>query len=77
MDYMIVGFDASAEKTLETINLDTFKNLALVFGSEGLGMRRLTTDLCDFLVKINTLSTFTSLNLSNAVAISLYASKNS
>ena len=76
MDYMIVGLDASAEKTLEIINLNTFTNLALVFGSEGLGMRRLTTDLCDFLVKINTLNTFTSLNLSNAVAISLYASNN-
>ena len=74
-NFWIYGFDTSGDKNLTEVKWEG--NNVLVFGSEGLGMRRLTTDLCDFLVKINTLSTFTSLNLSNAVAISLYASNNS
>lgn len=44
----------------------------LVVGAEGSGMRRLTKDTCDALVAIPT-GEFSTLNASNAAAVSLYA----
>lgn len=46
--------------------------LALVMGSEGKGMRRLTAELCDFLVRIPMQGTVSSLNVSVATAVCLY-----
>jgi len=42
-------------------------------GSEERGMRHLTKQKCDHLVKINTYSDFNILNVSSAAAISLFA----
>jgi len=46
--------------------------LALVMGSEGQGLRRLTAELCDFHVRIPMYGTVRSLNVSVATAICLY-----
>ena len=46
--------------------------LALVMGSEGSGMRRLTTELCDYLVKIPMVGKVESLNVSVATGVCLY-----
>jgi 23S rRNA (guanosine2251-2'-O)-methyltransferase len=46
--------------------------LALVMGSEGKGMRRLTTELCDYLVKIPMRGSVSSLNVSVATAVCLF-----
>ena len=46
--------------------------LALVMGSEGKGMRRLTTELCDFLVRIPMQGTVSSLNVSVATGVCLF-----
>jgi 23S rRNA (guanosine2251-2'-O)-methyltransferase len=46
--------------------------LALVMGSEGKGMRRLTAELCDFLVSIPMQGTVSSLNVSVATGVCLY-----
>ena len=46
--------------------------LALVMGSEGKGMRRLTTELCDFMVRIPMQGSVTSLNVSVATAVCLF-----
>jgi 23S rRNA (guanosine2251-2'-O)-methyltransferase len=46
--------------------------LALVVGSEGRGMRRLTAELCDFLVRIPMRGTVSSLNVSVATAVCLF-----
>ena len=72
MNYSIIGLESSAETELKSLECSTIKNLALVFGSEGYGLRRLTGELCHFLAKIKSTNKFSSLNVSNAVAISLY-----
>ena len=46
--------------------------LALVMGSEGQGMRRLTAELCDFLVSIPMAGSVESLNVSVATGVTLY-----
>ena len=46
--------------------------LALVMGSEGKGMRRLTSELCDFLVRIPMKGSVSSLNVSVATAVCLF-----
>ena len=46
--------------------------IALILGAEGEGMRRLTKELCDFKARLPTATDFTTLNVSNAAAISFY-----
>lgn len=46
--------------------------VALVIGSEGKGISRLTKEKCDYLVKIPMIGEITSLNASNAAAILMY-----
>ena len=46
--------------------------LALIVGSEGQGMRRLTADLCDYRLRIPMAGSVSSLNVSVASAVCLY-----
>jgi 23S rRNA (guanosine2251-2'-O)-methyltransferase len=46
--------------------------LALVMGSEGTGLRRLTSELCDYLVNIPMAGSVESLNVSVATGVCLY-----
>jgi 23S rRNA (guanosine2251-2'-O)-methyltransferase len=46
--------------------------LALVMGSEGRGMRRLTAETCDFLLRIPMYGSVNSLNVSVATGVCLY-----
>jgi 23S rRNA (guanosine2251-2'-O)-methyltransferase len=66
----VVGTDGEAEKTLYTADLK--RPLALVLGAEGSGMRRLTKDKCDFLVRIPMAGHTPSLNVSVAAGIALF-----
>ncbi len=74
MGYRILGLDGEAEDTLDAVLEKTPPApTALVLGSEGPGLRQLTKETCDALVKISASGAFGSLNVSNAAAISLYA----
>jgi len=66
----IVGADAEAQVAAEATALDG--PLALVIGSEGEGMRRLTRETCDLLVKLPLTGTVESLNVAVAAGILLY-----
>ena len=66
----VVGTASEAESTL--FKSDFTVPMALVIGAEEKGMRRLTREQCDFLVKLPMLGTVESLNLSVATGVLLY-----
>jgi 23S rRNA (guanosine2251-2'-O)-methyltransferase len=66
----LVGTDDSADKSLHDVDLTG--PLALVMGSEGEGMRRLTRECCDQLVSIPMAGAVESLNVSVATGVVLF-----
>lgn len=71
--FWIAGLDASGKTNVET--LKEIDKIAVIIGSEGKGMRRLTAKSCDFLVKIPISKYVESLNASNAASIIFYSMK--
>lgn len=76
MGFLVLGLDGEAEQTIEQA-LEGRKDrpVALVLGAEGPGLRQKTKETVDQLVKIDFAGGFGSLNVSNAAAIALYASR--
>lgn len=70
LGYWSVGMSGDAHETLAQTN--TGKNVALVMGSEGYGMRLGVEKSCDFLAKLPISSEIESLNVSVATSIALY-----
>lgn len=68
----IVGADAEASKLAHEIDLSG--PVALVMGAEGPGLRQLTRDTCDFLVRLPQQGEVESLNVSVASGMLLYES---
>jgi 23S rRNA (guanosine2251-2'-O)-methyltransferase len=66
----IVGADAEAPKLAHETDLKG--PVALVMGAEGAGLRQLTRDTCDFLVRLPQAGTVESLNVSVATGMLLY-----
>jgi 23S rRNA (guanosine2251-2'-O)-methyltransferase len=71
--FWCIGLAGEAEKTIGEIAEDKPAKIALVLGAEGDGLRRLTAETCDFLVRLPIHAQMESLNVSNAAAIALYA----
>jgi 23S rRNA (guanosine2251-2'-O)-methyltransferase len=66
----IVGAAGEAQKSIYETDLNL--PMALVMGAEGKGMRRLTRENCDLLVKIPMAGTVESLNVSVATGVLLF-----
>jgi len=68
----VVGADERAEKTLYQADLPD--SIAWVLGAEGEGMRRLTRESCDLLVRIPMRGEVESLNVSVSAGVCLFES---
>lgn len=66
----VVGADAAAERSADTVDLKG--PAVLVLGAEGTGLRQLTRQNCDFLVRLPQLGAVESLNVSVAAGMLLY-----
>jgi len=68
--FTCIGLDERGERCIS--EFEVTDRTALVMGAEGPGLRRLTAETCDELVKLPTTGSIASLNVSNAAAIALY-----
>ncbi|MEM6303469.1 MAG: 23S rRNA (guanosine(2251)-2'-O)-methyltransferase RlmB [Pseudomonadota bacterium] len=76
MGYLVLGLDGAAEQSVAGACAGKEdRAIALVLGAEGPGLRAKTRETVDALVRIDRAGNFGSLNVSNAAAIALYASK--
>jgi len=72
-DFQVLGLAADGEQTLDELAYSDVGRV-LVIGSEGDGLRRLTREQCDALVRIEMPGGFESLNAAVAASIALYES---
>jgi 23S rRNA (guanosine2251-2'-O)-methyltransferase len=62
----------AGEATVSLSQQDLTGPLALVMGSEGEGLRRLTGEACDYLISIPMAGSVSSLNVSVATGVTLF-----
>ncbi|MEJ2309785.1 MAG: 23S rRNA (guanosine(2251)-2'-O)-methyltransferase RlmB [Gammaproteobacteria bacterium] len=71
-DYRVWMVGTAGESDATLYDMDLSGNLAIVMGSEEKGMRRLTRDNCDALVRLPMSGSVESLNVSVATGVALY-----
>jgi 23S rRNA (guanosine2251-2'-O)-methyltransferase len=69
-DLWVVGAEAQATRRVRDVDLTA--GIVLVLGAEGAGLRQLTRQSCDFLVRLPQLGAVESLNVSVAAGMLLY-----
>ena len=69
--YWCIGLDPTARATVDQAK--DYDRVALVLGAEGTGLRRLTRDHCDVLVRLPMSGPVNSLNVAAAAAVALFA----
>lgn len=69
--FWCAGLDGQAETDLGAVDLPA--RLVLVMGSEGAGLRRLSRENCDYMLRIPIAPESESLNIATAAAVALYA----
>jgi len=74
-DILLVGTTDEVEKNIYDVDFTGVGGSALVMGSEGEGMRRLTRETCDLLVSVPMFGSVESLNVSVASGICLYEAR--
>ncbi|HTD06486.1 23S rRNA (guanosine(2251)-2'-O)-methyltransferase RlmB [Undibacterium sp.] len=74
-DILLVGTTDEVEKNIYDVDFTGTGGSALVMGSEGEGMRRLTRETCDLLVSVPMFGSVESLNVSVASGICLYEAR--
>jgi 23S rRNA (guanosine2251-2'-O)-methyltransferase len=70
LNCVVIGLDDAAADRVEEMAWP--ERSVLVLGAEGRGLRQLTRESCDRLVRIGTDGPLTSLNVSNAAAVALH-----
>ena len=70
-DFSVIGMDERGPR--EISHYKTHKNLALVLGAEGAGLRPNVAGHCDALARLEMRGPMPSINVSNAAAVALYA----
>ena len=71
LGFLRLAFADEAAEPIEKADLK--RDVVLVLGAEGEGIRRLTREKCDLAIRLPTRPEMPSLNVSNAAAIALYA----
>ena len=76
LGYVMIGLEGEAPLSLgDAMQAAKGSPIGIVLGAEGPGLREKTRDTCDALAAIPSETSFASLNVSNAAAVALYASK--
>ncbi len=76
LGYVMIGLDGQAPLSLgDAMQAARGSPIGIVLGAEGAGLREKTQETCDALASIPSQTSFASLNVSNAAAVALYASR--
>jgi 23S rRNA (guanosine2251-2'-O)-methyltransferase len=71
-DFFCLGLSEEGEDFLQHSHDFSQENIVLILGAEGPGLRRLTKETCDLLLRLPTQPHFGTLNVSAAAAISCF-----